>query len=91
MTLTDALESQLAAVTINPGIIDARMLQSSFGEAAGCYPTPEKARNCRRQGHPPGSFHHHAPAGIKRALIAPNFKNAKESYRSLVFDPLIRS
>ena len=44
--LTAALASELpaglAAVALNPGIIDTRMLRSSFGDAAGAYPKPEQ-------------------------------------------------
>jgi NAD(P)-dependent dehydrogenase (short-subunit alcohol dehydrogenase family) len=44
--LTAALAAELpdglAAVALNPGIIDTRMLRSCFGEAAGAYPTPER-------------------------------------------------
>lgn len=36
------LPAGLAAVALNPGIIDTRMLCSCFGEGAGSYPTPEK-------------------------------------------------
>jgi len=44
--LTQALAQELptgmAAVPVNPGIIDTEMLRSCFGEAAGAYPSPEK-------------------------------------------------
>lgn len=40
--LAQELPAGLAAVALNPGIIDTRMLRSSFGEAAGSYPTPEE-------------------------------------------------
>jgi NAD(P)-dependent dehydrogenase (short-subunit alcohol dehydrogenase family) len=40
--LAQELPNGLAAVALNPGIIDTRMLRSSFGEAAGNYPTPEE-------------------------------------------------
>ncbi|MGF1578782.1 MAG: SDR family oxidoreductase [Gemmataceae bacterium] len=44
--LTQALAQELpkgmAAVPVNPGIIDTDMLRSCFGEAAGDYPSPEK-------------------------------------------------
>jgi len=36
------LPKGLAAVALNPGIIDTRMLRSCFGEAAGDFPTPER-------------------------------------------------
>jgi NAD(P)-dependent dehydrogenase (short-subunit alcohol dehydrogenase family) len=43
--LTQALAQELpagmAAVALNPGIINTRMLRSCFGEAAGGYPEPE--------------------------------------------------
>ena len=38
--LAQELPAGLAAVALNPGIIDTRMLRSSFGESAGSYPTP---------------------------------------------------
>jgi NAD(P)-dependent dehydrogenase (short-subunit alcohol dehydrogenase family) len=40
--LAQELPAGLAAVALNPGIIDTRMLRSCFGEGAGSYPTPEK-------------------------------------------------
>ena len=44
--LTQALAQELppglAAVPLNPGIIDTDMLRSAFGEGAGSYPSPEK-------------------------------------------------
>lgn len=40
--LAQELPNGLAAVAINPGIIDTRMLRSCFGEGAGSYPTPEE-------------------------------------------------
>ena len=40
--LAQELPAGLAAVALNPGIIDTRMLRSCMGEAAGSYPTPEK-------------------------------------------------
>jgi NAD(P)-dependent dehydrogenase (short-subunit alcohol dehydrogenase family) len=36
------LPPDLAAVALNPGIIDTRMLRSCFGEGAGSYPTPKE-------------------------------------------------
>lgn len=43
--LTSALAAELpaglAAVALNPGIIDTRMLRSCFGDDAGAYPEPE--------------------------------------------------
>jgi NAD(P)-dependent dehydrogenase (short-subunit alcohol dehydrogenase family) len=40
--LSQELPAGLAAVALNPGIIDTRMLRSCFGEGAGSYPTPEQ-------------------------------------------------
>ena len=40
--LAQELPIGLAAVALNPGIIDTRMLRSCFGEEAGSYPTPEE-------------------------------------------------
>jgi NAD(P)-dependent dehydrogenase (short-subunit alcohol dehydrogenase family) len=40
--LAQELPAGLAAVSLNPGIIDTRMLRSCFGEGAGGYPTPEE-------------------------------------------------
>ena len=40
--LAQELPAGLAAVALNPGIIDTRMLRSCFGEEASCYPTPEQ-------------------------------------------------
>lgn len=40
--LAQEVPAGLAAVALNPGIIDTRMLRLSFGEAAGSYPTPEQ-------------------------------------------------
>jgi hypothetical protein len=42
----------LAAVALNPGIIDTRMLRSCFGEGAGNYPTPEEWANAAVLWHP---------------------------------------
>jgi NAD(P)-dependent dehydrogenase (short-subunit alcohol dehydrogenase family) len=39
--LAQELPNGLAAMALNPGIIDTRMLRSCFGEGAGSYPTPE--------------------------------------------------
>jgi NAD(P)-dependent dehydrogenase (short-subunit alcohol dehydrogenase family) len=41
-SLAQELPAGLAAVALNPGIIDTRMLRSCFGEGAGGYPTPEE-------------------------------------------------
>jgi NAD(P)-dependent dehydrogenase (short-subunit alcohol dehydrogenase family) len=40
--LAQELPAGLAAITLNPGVIDTRMLRSCFGEGAGSYPTPEE-------------------------------------------------
>jgi NAD(P)-dependent dehydrogenase (short-subunit alcohol dehydrogenase family) len=40
--LAQELPAGLAAVALNPGIIDTRMLRSCFGEGAGSYPAPEE-------------------------------------------------
>jgi NAD(P)-dependent dehydrogenase (short-subunit alcohol dehydrogenase family) len=40
--MAQELPSGLAAVALNPGIIDTRMLRSCFGEGAGSYPTPDE-------------------------------------------------
>ncbi len=40
--LAQDLPRGLAAVALNPGIIDTDMLRSCFGAGAGQYPTPEK-------------------------------------------------
>ena len=39
-TLADELPYGMAAVPLNPGIIDTEMLRSCFGDNAGEYPTP---------------------------------------------------
>jgi NAD(P)-dependent dehydrogenase (short-subunit alcohol dehydrogenase family) len=39
--LAQELPQGLAAVALNPGVIDTRMLRSCFGEGAGSYPSPE--------------------------------------------------
>jgi NAD(P)-dependent dehydrogenase (short-subunit alcohol dehydrogenase family) len=39
--LAQELPAGLAAIALNPGIIDTRMLRSCFGEGAGSYPSPE--------------------------------------------------
>lgn len=39
--LSQELPSGLAAVALNPGVIDTDMLQSCFGSSASSYPTPE--------------------------------------------------
>lgn len=43
--LAQELPSGLAAVALNPGIIDTRMLRSCFGDEAGHYPTSEQWAN----------------------------------------------
>jgi NAD(P)-dependent dehydrogenase (short-subunit alcohol dehydrogenase family) len=40
--LAQELPNGLAAVALNPGIIDTRMLRSCFGEGAGSYPAPKE-------------------------------------------------
>lgn len=40
--LAQELPSGMAAVPLNPGIIDTEMLRSCFGEGAGSYPKPEE-------------------------------------------------
>jgi NAD(P)-dependent dehydrogenase (short-subunit alcohol dehydrogenase family) len=40
--LAQELPKGLAAVALNPGVIDTRMLRSCFGEGASSYPTPEE-------------------------------------------------
>jgi NAD(P)-dependent dehydrogenase (short-subunit alcohol dehydrogenase family) len=40
--LAQELPNGLAAIALNPGIIDTRMLRSCFGEGASSYPTPEE-------------------------------------------------
>jgi NAD(P)-dependent dehydrogenase (short-subunit alcohol dehydrogenase family) len=40
--LAQELPNGLAAVALNPGIIDTRMLRSCFGGGASSYPTPEQ-------------------------------------------------
>ena len=39
--LAEELPSGMAAVPLNPGVIDTDMLRSCFGEAAASYPSPE--------------------------------------------------
>lgn len=40
--LAQELPAGLAAIALNPGIIDTRMLRSCFGEGASSYPSPEE-------------------------------------------------
>ena len=40
--LAQELPAGLAAVALNPGVIDTRMLRSCFGEGASDYPSPEQ-------------------------------------------------
>jgi NAD(P)-dependent dehydrogenase (short-subunit alcohol dehydrogenase family) len=42
LALAQELPAGMCAVPLNPGIINTDMLQSSFGEDAASYPTPEK-------------------------------------------------
>jgi NAD(P)-dependent dehydrogenase (short-subunit alcohol dehydrogenase family) len=41
-SLSQELPAGLAAVALNPGIINTDMLQSCFGDSASSYPSPEK-------------------------------------------------
>jgi NAD(P)-dependent dehydrogenase (short-subunit alcohol dehydrogenase family) len=41
-SLAQELPEGLAAVPLNPGVIDTDMLRSCFGDSAGSYPKPEK-------------------------------------------------
>lgn len=40
--LADELPSGVAAVALNPGVIDTDMLRSAWGDGAGAYPGPEE-------------------------------------------------
>lgn len=40
-SLAEELPSTMAAVPLNPGIVNTEMLQSCFGDSANGYPTPE--------------------------------------------------
>ncbi len=40
--LAQELPKGMAAVPLNPGIIDTDMLRTSFGDAAGSYPSPQE-------------------------------------------------
>ena len=40
-SLAHEMPSGMAAVPLNPGIIDTDMLRSCFGDGAGCYPGPD--------------------------------------------------
>src|SRR5437867_3646843 len=42
MALAQEVPSGLAAISLNPGIINTEMLQSCFGGSASAYPTPEQ-------------------------------------------------
>jgi NAD(P)-dependent dehydrogenase (short-subunit alcohol dehydrogenase family) len=42
LALAQELPSGMAAVPLNPGIIDTDMLRSTFGGSAGSYPSPEE-------------------------------------------------
>jgi NAD(P)-dependent dehydrogenase (short-subunit alcohol dehydrogenase family) len=42
LALAQELPSGMAAVPLNPGIIDTDMLRSCFGDSAGSYPSPEE-------------------------------------------------
>lgn len=41
LALSQELPAGMAAVPLNPGVIDTEMLRSCFGEGAGSYPSPE--------------------------------------------------
>jgi NAD(P)-dependent dehydrogenase (short-subunit alcohol dehydrogenase family) len=41
-SLAQELPSGMAAVPLNPGIINTEMLQSTFGSSASHYPSPEE-------------------------------------------------
>ncbi len=41
MALADELPHGMAAVPLNPGIINTELLQSCFGSSAEHYPTPD--------------------------------------------------
>jgi NAD(P)-dependent dehydrogenase (short-subunit alcohol dehydrogenase family) len=40
--LAEELPSDMAAVPLNPGVINTEMLQSCFGSASASYPTPDQ-------------------------------------------------
>jgi len=42
LALAQELPEGMAAVPLNPGIINTEMLQACFGDDAGSYPSPEK-------------------------------------------------
>ena len=42
LVLAEDLPAGMAAVPLNPGVIDTAMLRQSFGGEAGGYPTPEE-------------------------------------------------
>jgi NAD(P)-dependent dehydrogenase (short-subunit alcohol dehydrogenase family) len=42
LALAQELPSSMAAVPLNPGIINTRMLQSCFGSSASSYPSPDE-------------------------------------------------
>jgi NAD(P)-dependent dehydrogenase (short-subunit alcohol dehydrogenase family) len=42
LALAQELPKGMAAIPLNPGIIDTDMLRSSFGSSAGSYPNPEE-------------------------------------------------
>lgn len=42
LALAQELPAGMAAVPLNPGVIDTDMLRSCFGEGAGSYPSPEQ-------------------------------------------------
>ena len=42
LALAEELPRGMAAIPLNPGVIDTDMLRSCFGAAAGSYPSPKK-------------------------------------------------
>src|SRR5260370_24727665 len=42
LALAQELPKGMAAIPLNPGIIDTDMLRMSFGPSAGSYPSPEQ-------------------------------------------------
>jgi NAD(P)-dependent dehydrogenase (short-subunit alcohol dehydrogenase family) len=42
LALAQELPAGLAAVALNPGVIDTEMLRTCFGSGAGAYPDPDK-------------------------------------------------
>ena len=50
--LADELPAEMAAIPLNPGVIDTAMLQSCFGSSAASYPSPTQwaESRCRSPG-----------------------------------------